>query len=211
MNLFILLAEISCINKIQREFKSQNRNCKCPNPCRWTDSSIAIFSLISGELFFFFRKKIKPKFSFIRFPRSSIKLIHTLITWYFREKKYSLFPSSRQWPTEKYSVRIRCGGSIICGNMIIGDGDDSGGGGGRFWWWPYCKPTIFRVLEISPRRREYFSPQIKPSNNAGVGKGHDREVYSPLTNKVVSNKSWFWGRDDRGEMMSVKYRYELWF
>lgn len=118
--------------------------------------------------YFFFRKKIKPKFSFIRFPRSSIKLIHTLITWYFREKKYSLFPSSRQWPTEKYSVRIRCGGSIICGNMIIGDGDDSGGGGGRFWWWPYCKPTIFRVLEISPRRREYFSPQIKPLTYGSV-------------------------------------------
>lgn len=52
--------------------------------------------------------------------------------------------------------------------MIIGDGDDSGGGGGRFWWWPYCKPTIFRVLEISPRRREYFSPQIKPLTYGSV-------------------------------------------
>lgn len=45
----------------------------------------------------------------------------------------------------------------------------------------------------------------------GVGKGYDCEVYFLLINKVVLNKSWFGGRDDRGEMMSVKYWYEFWF
>lgn len=112
-NFFFLLADISCINKIQREFKLQNRHCNCPNPCRWIDSSTAIFFSHFRRIVVFQKKKNKPKFSFIRFSRSSIKIIHTLIIWYFREKKFSLFPSSRQWPTTKYSVRIRCGGSII--------------------------------------------------------------------------------------------------
>lgn len=114
LNIFFLLADISCINKIQREFKLQNRNCNCPNPCRWMDSSTAIFSFsMPANHCFPGGGGNKPKFSFIRFSRTSIKIIHTLIIWYFREKKFSLFPSSRQWPTAKYSVRLQCGGSII--------------------------------------------------------------------------------------------------
>lgn len=40
---------------------------------------------------------------FIAYFQIPVQYNHVFV---FREKKYSLFPSSRQWPTEAYSVSL---------------------------------------------------------------------------------------------------------
>lgn len=79
-NFFFLLADISCINKIQREFKLQNRHCNCPNPCRWIDSSTAIFFSHFRRIVVFQKKRINLSSVSLDFQEVQSKLF---ILWSF--------------------------------------------------------------------------------------------------------------------------------